>query len=437
MSFSATIILRATCDSVTSLHGETMQYTFEEGARVRDLVKFAAENYALGSTYMFQLKWKTLDTGGLPKSTILLPSSLVTHGEMYYMFINTRDDLELEFDSSQMVLQTPMALTSPMTPVSSSNFMTPNTSQQYRRIFGNIQSPSTSFSAMSVNAAASEVTSFPVSQTSDYCDPNATPRRRLHRMGDTTITHEPTGTSAAAAANEVEDATTPDSCETSASTSGSTSTDTSTAAAPGGSNILPIRLFPDRGVSKGKFLGMLYSQNQDIMDKTFAPMTKEPMIFYDINVTERMSSTPCTIAAFVLISHRGFADYDIRVGTIARDICQKFVVDLVMDVKKSTTVSRDNVKPLVKYLNGITRANFFDYLITPDGPLFAAIRKRESRQSASNGFTPGKKRKLMLPPAPMDDVNKAANAAATAHTQEEIAAIVKNSRQVFIRLFNF
>jgi hypothetical protein len=93
-------------------------------------------------------------------------------------------------------------------------------------------------------------------------------------------------------------------------------------------------LLPDHGVSKGKFLGMLYSHNQDIMDKSFAPMTKEPMLFYDINVNERMSSTPCTIAAFVLISHRGFADYDIRVGAIARDICQKFVIDLVMDVKK-------------------------------------------------------------------------------------------------------
>jgi hypothetical protein len=92
----------------------------------------------------------------------------------------------------------------------------------------------------------------------------------------------------------------------------------------------------------------------------------------------------------------------------------------------SNTMSRDTVRPLIKHLNGMTRGSFFDYLITPDGPLFAAIRKRESRQSASNGFIP-KKRKLMFPPAPMDDVNKAANAVATAHTQEEIAAIVKSS----------
>jgi hypothetical protein len=86
MSFSAAIILRATCDSVTSLHGETTQYTFEEGARVRDLVNFTAENYALGNDYMFQLKRKTLDTNGTPKITTLLPSSLLTHGEMYYMY---------------------------------------------------------------------------------------------------------------------------------------------------------------------------------------------------------------------------------------------------------------------------------------------------------------------------------------------------------------
>jgi hypothetical protein len=33
----------------------------------------------------------------------------------------------------------------------------------------------------------------------------------------------------------------------------------------------------------------------------------------------------------------------------------------------------------------------------------------------------------------MDDVNKAANASTTAQTQEEIASIVKNSRQVFLR----
>uniref|UniRef100_A0A914PMJ2 Uncharacterized protein n=1 Tax=Panagrolaimus davidi TaxID=227884 RepID=A0A914PMJ2_9BILA len=84
MSLSATIIL--------------------QGARVRDLVKFSAENYALGITYMFQLKWKSLDINGIPKVTTLLPSSLVTHGEMYYMFINTRDDLELESNPSQMVL---------------------------------------------------------------------------------------------------------------------------------------------------------------------------------------------------------------------------------------------------------------------------------------------------------------------------------------------
>jgi hypothetical protein len=90
MFYSATIILRATCDSVISLHGETMQYIFEGRARVRDLVVFAAENYALGNTYMFQLKWKHLDINGIPKVTTLLLSSLVTHGETYYMFIITR-----------------------------------------------------------------------------------------------------------------------------------------------------------------------------------------------------------------------------------------------------------------------------------------------------------------------------------------------------------
>jgi hypothetical protein len=87
---------------------------------------------------MHQLKWKTLDINGIPTITTLLPTSLVTHGEKQYMFINARDDLELDLDPSQMVLLTPMAFTSPMTPVSSSSCMTPNTSQQYRRIFGNM-----------------------------------------------------------------------------------------------------------------------------------------------------------------------------------------------------------------------------------------------------------------------------------------------------------
>uniref|UniRef100_A0A914PP31 Uncharacterized protein n=1 Tax=Panagrolaimus davidi TaxID=227884 RepID=A0A914PP31_9BILA len=123
-SLSATIILRATCDPVLSLHEETVQYVFEEEARVPDLVKFAADNYALGNIYMFQLKWKTLDINGMPTIATLLHSPLVTHGEMYYMFINTQDDLELELNPSQMVLQTPMALTLPMTPVSSSTMTT-------------------------------------------------------------------------------------------------------------------------------------------------------------------------------------------------------------------------------------------------------------------------------------------------------------------------
>jgi hypothetical protein len=128
-----------------------------------------------------------------------------------FNFLDARDDLELDSDPSQMVLPTPMALTSPMTPVSSSSFMTPNTSQRYRRVFGNIQSPSTSFSALSVDDAASEVTSFPVSQTSDYLDPNATPRKRSHRMQSTTITDESAGRSAGSAA-EVEDVSALDSC---------------------------------------------------------------------------------------------------------------------------------------------------------------------------------------------------------------------------------
>lgn len=47
---------------------------------------------------------------------------------------------------------------------------------------------------------------------------------------------------------------------------------------------------------------------------------------------------PNTIAAFVLLTPTGLADYDIRVGQIARDVCQKFVVDLVMEVKKRSVL---------------------------------------------------------------------------------------------------
>uniref|UniRef100_A0A914QNG5 Uncharacterized protein n=1 Tax=Panagrolaimus davidi TaxID=227884 RepID=A0A914QNG5_9BILA len=64
-----------------------MQYIFEEEARGPDLVKFAADNDALGNTLLFQLKWITLDINGIPTITTLLPSSVLTHGEMYYMFI--------------------------------------------------------------------------------------------------------------------------------------------------------------------------------------------------------------------------------------------------------------------------------------------------------------------------------------------------------------
>ncbi len=60
----------------------------------------------------------------------------------------------------------------------------------------------------------------------------------------------------------------------------------------------------------------------------------------------------------------------------------------------------------------------------------------ESRQSASNGFIPAKKLKHMLPEVPMEDVDKAANAAA-AQTSEEVAAIIKNSRQVSFIHFHF
>uniref|UniRef100_A0A914QHX2 Uncharacterized protein n=1 Tax=Panagrolaimus davidi TaxID=227884 RepID=A0A914QHX2_9BILA len=58
-----------------------VKYTFEEEARVRDLVNFAADNYAFGDTYMFQWKWKTLDITGIPKITTILLSSLFTHGK--------------------------------------------------------------------------------------------------------------------------------------------------------------------------------------------------------------------------------------------------------------------------------------------------------------------------------------------------------------------
>uniref|UniRef100_A0A914Z516 Uncharacterized protein n=1 Tax=Panagrolaimus superbus TaxID=310955 RepID=A0A914Z516_9BILA len=89
-------------------------------------------------------------------------------------------------------------------------------------------------------------------------------------------------------------------------------------------------------------------------------------------------------------------------------------------------MTRDTVRPLVKHLNEITQGTFFDYLVTPDGPLFAAIRKREARNSASNGFIPAKKLRFMLSDVPMEDVEKAANAAAAAQTQEEVTAILQH-----------
>jgi hypothetical protein len=103
----------------------------------------------------------------------------------------------------------------------------------------------------------------------------------------------------------------------------------------------------------------------------------------------------------------------------------------------SHPITREIVRPLIRHLNEITHGNFFDYLITPDGPLLAAIRKREARQSDSNGFPSAKKMKPMLPEVPMEDLETAAKAAAAAQTQEEVAAIIKNSRQVFLTLFNY
>uniref|UniRef100_A0A914Z526 Uncharacterized protein n=1 Tax=Panagrolaimus superbus TaxID=310955 RepID=A0A914Z526_9BILA len=44
---------------------------------------------------------------------------------------------------------------------------------------------------------------------------------------------------------------------------------------------------------------------------------------------------PRNIASFVLLGPSSFADYDIRVGQVARDVSQKFLIDLVMELKKS------------------------------------------------------------------------------------------------------
>uniref|UniRef100_A0A914Y9J8 C2H2-type domain-containing protein n=1 Tax=Panagrolaimus superbus TaxID=310955 RepID=A0A914Y9J8_9BILA len=414
MLLSATAILRAACDSVTHLDGQMLPYTFEKNACARDLVEFVADECALDSGYMFQLKCKTLDINGQQKITTLVPVSPVNDGETYFLIISTLDECETEINPSQMVPQSPMA------PQSS---MTPRTSQQHRCIFGEISSPSRSFSALSFHNSPSEVHGFPGNQTSQYMDPNVyntTPRASTHhmrrRITPTIEISAPLVTSAvsqpqnrpvlapvveeAAAFRESHDGvasvhvpTVPVSSEASTSAGGLRSTET---AAMGKRRLShPLNYIP--GVNKGKFLGLIYSQNKSVMDEAFETMTREHFLFYDININERMR-IPRITAAFVLLGPFGFADYDIRIGQLARDVTQKFIVDLVMEKKKSNPMTRDTVGPLVKHLNAITQGNFFDYLITADGPLFAAIRKREYRESASNGFIPAKKLKFMLKP---------------------------------------
>jgi hypothetical protein len=53
MSLTATTILRASCDSVTHLDGQTLPYNYEENAWARDLVQFVADTCALEDAYMF------------------------------------------------------------------------------------------------------------------------------------------------------------------------------------------------------------------------------------------------------------------------------------------------------------------------------------------------------------------------------------------------
>uniref|UniRef100_A0A914Q1Y8 Uncharacterized protein n=1 Tax=Panagrolaimus davidi TaxID=227884 RepID=A0A914Q1Y8_9BILA len=423
MSTSATIILRAACDSVTHLDGQSVAYNAAENVRARDLVHFVTDSYALHSDYMFQIKWKSSDVNGKPKISTLVPMSPVTDGETYYFIISTLDECEVEINPSQMVSQssitpmssqssntpmssqssntpmssqssnTPMSSQSSNTPMSSQSFitpmapqssftpmapqspMTPHTLHQYQRIFS---STSTNLSPMPFNTSVPEVRVFPGSQSSDHINPSCTtPRRiqsRIPRITRTTESSINTEVSAvdefqntsSLAEGQEDDIVNPTRAESGendtaignnendACASGSQSTENP----PMENGILQCPVNHIVGVNRGKFLGTIYSKNQNIMDTTFAAMTTTPFIFYDINVNERMRS-PKTIAAFVLICPTGLADYDIRVGQIARDVCQ------------NNPITREIVRPLIKHLNEITHGNFFDYLITPDGPLAA------------------------------------------------------------------
>jgi hypothetical protein len=89
MSASATIILRAACDSVTHLEGQSVPFNAAENVCARDLVNFVAGSYALHGAYMFQIKWKSSDMNGKPKITTLVPMSPVTNGETYYFIISS------------------------------------------------------------------------------------------------------------------------------------------------------------------------------------------------------------------------------------------------------------------------------------------------------------------------------------------------------------
>jgi hypothetical protein len=82
---------------------------------------------------------------------------------------------------------------------------------------------------------------------------------------------------------------------------------------------------------------MIYSQNRAIMDEAFAAMTREPFSFYGIDIIGRVRN-PRNIAAFILLGPSGFADYDIRVCQVARDMCQTFLVDLVMQARKRSVL---------------------------------------------------------------------------------------------------
>jgi hypothetical protein len=342
MSASATIILRAACDSVTHLEGISVPFNAAKNVCARDLVNFVADTYALHGAYMFQIKWKSSDMNGKPKITTLVPMSPVTNGETYYFIISTLDECEVEITPSQMVLESsftplssqsfitpmapqssfvPMSPQSSLTPMSSHTApmapqspMTPHTLRQYQRLFS---STSVNSSPMPFNTSVPEVHGFPGSQSSAYITPssvNTTPQRTTSRMPRFPRTAESSTNMGASAVDEVQNTSTimkeqdvnptlAESCENDtalgnnendASASGSQSTENP----PMEKGTLQCPVNHIDGVTRGKFLGAIYSKNQDIMDKTFAPMMTTPFTFYDINVTERMRN-PNTIAAFV------------------------------------------------------------------------------------------------------------------------------------------